>query len=125
MTIIDYEQQGTIGANLLPKRYDIKIYQGDTFEVILNFKDSNNVGVDLAGFTGRAQFKPTTGAPIDLTVTPTYNAVAGAVRVYLADTSALVGEYSWDLELEDAGGRKRTYIGGKVTVTNDITEASA
>jgi hypothetical protein len=122
MTIIDYEQLGTIGANLLPKRYDIKIYQGDTFEVILNFKDAGNVGVDLTGFTGRAQFKPTTGAPIDLTVTTNYSAVNGAVRVYLADTSALTGEYSWDLELEDAGGRKRTYIGGKVTVTDDITE---
>lgn len=124
MTIVDFEQAGTIGANLLPKRYDIKIYQGDTFEVILNFKDEANVGVDLTGFTGRAQFKPATGAPIDLTVTVNYNAVNGAVRVYLADTSALVGEYSWDLELQDAGARVRTYIGGKVTVTNDITEVA-
>lgn len=122
MTIIDYEQLGTIGANLLPKRYDIKVYQGDTFEVILNFKDSENVGVDLAGFTGRAQFKPSAGAPVDLTVTVNYGSVDGAVQVLLADTSALVGEYSWDLELEDAGGRKRTYVGGRVTVTNDITE---
>jgi hypothetical protein len=125
MTIIDYEQQGTIGANLLPKRYDIKLYQGDTFEIILNFKDAGNVGVDLTGFTGRAQFKPATGAPIDLTVTTNYNATNGAVSVYLADTSALSGEYSWDLELEDAGGRKRTYIGGKVTITEDITEVVA
>jgi hypothetical protein len=123
MTIIDYEQQGTIGANLLPKRYDIQIYQGDTFEVVLNFKDAVNVGVDLTGFTGRAQFKPTTGAPVDLTVTTNYGAVNGAVQILLADTSALIGDYSWDLELQDAGGRKRTYIGGKVTVTNDITEA--
>lgn len=123
MTIIDYEQAGTIGVNLLPKRYDIDIYQGDTFEVILNFKDVSNVGVDLTGFTGRAQFKPTTGAPVDLTVTTNYNAVNGAVQILLSDTSALVGDYSWDLELQDAGGRKRTYIGGKVTVTADITEA--
>lgn len=123
MTIIDYEQQGTIGANLLPKRYDIKLYQGDTFEVILNFKDASNVGVDLTGFVGRAVFKPTVGSPIQLTVTVNYGSVNGAVQILLSDTNALTGDYSWDLELEDAGGRKRTYIGGKVTVTDDITEA--
>lgn len=124
MTIIDYEQSGTIGVNLLPKRYDIQLYQGDTFEVILNFKDSNNVGVDLTGFTGNCQFKPTTGAPIDIGVTVNYNSTNGAVQLLLADTSALTGEYSWDLELQDAGGRRRTYIGGKVTVTQDITEVT-
>lgn len=123
MTIIDYEQQGTIGANLLPKRYDIDLYQGDTFEVILNFKDASNVGVDLTGFTGRAQFKPTVGSPIDLTVDVNHAAVNGAVQILLADTGTLTGSYAWDLELEDAGGRKRTYIGGRVTVTDDITEA--
>jgi hypothetical protein len=122
MTVIDYPQQGTIGANLLPKRYDIEIYQGDSFEVILNFKDSEGVGVDLAGFTGRAQFKPATGSPIALTVEVNYGAVDGAVRLSYLDTSLLSGTYSWDLELEDSGGRKRTYIGGKVTVTEDITE---
>lgn len=122
MTIIDFPQQGTIGANLLPKRYDIDIYQGDTFEVILNFKNAEEVGVDLTGFTGRAQFKPTTGSPVDLTVSVNYGSVNGAVRVLLTDTSALSGEYAWDLELEDAGGRKRTYVGGRVTVTTDITE---
>lgn len=124
MTIIDFPQQGTIGANLLPKRYDIDIYQGDTFEVILNFKDGSNVGVDLTGFTGRAQFKPTVGTPIDITVQVNYGAVNGAVRLSYLDTSLLSGEYSWDLELEDSGGRKRTYIGGKVTVTTDITEGA-
>lgn len=122
MTIIDYEQAGTIGANLLPKRYDIQLYQGDTFEVILNFKDAGNVGVDLTGFTGNCQFKPTTGAPIDIGVTTNFGSVDGAVQLLLADTSALSGDYSWDLELVDAGGRRRTYIGGRVTVTQDITE---
>jgi len=122
MTIIDYDQQGTIGANLLPKRYDIKLYQGDTFEIILNFKDSENVGVNLTGFEGHCQFKPLTGSPVEIGVTVNYNSVNGAVQLLLADTSALSGEYSWDLELEDAGGRRRTYIGGKVTITQDITE---
>ena len=103
MTIIDYEQAGTIGANLLPKRYDIDLYQGDTFEVVLNFKDAGNVGVDLTGFTGNCQFKPTTGAPIDIGVTVNYGSVNGAVQLLLADTSALNGSYSWDLELQDAG----------------------
>jgi hypothetical protein len=122
MTIIDYPQQGTIGANLLPKRYDIQIYQGDSFEVILNFKDATEVGVDLAGFTGRASFKPTVGSAIQLTVEVNYGSVNGAVRLSYLDTSSLSGEYSWDLELEDSAGRKRTYIGGRVTVTEDITE---
>lgn len=122
MTIIDFPQQGTIGANLLPKRYDIDIYQGDTFEVILNFKDGLGVGVNLTGFTGKAQFKPDTGSSIELDVDINYDNVDGAVLVSLLDTSSLTGTYSWDLELTDAGGRRRTYLGGRVTVTDDITE---
>lgn len=125
MTIIDYPTQGTIGATLLPKRYDIQIYQGDTFEVILNFRDASEQGIDLTGFIGRAQFKPAIGTPVDLDVVVNYAATNGAVKVSYLDTSLLSGEYFWDLELEDAEGKRRTYIGGRVTVTEDITEGAA
>lgn len=124
MPIANYPLQGTIGSSLLPKRYDIEIYQGDSFEVILNFKDASNVGVNLTGFTGKVQFKDDAAAVVATpVVTLNYGSVNGAVRVFLADTSTIpAGVYNWDLELTDATSRKRTYIGGKVTVTEDVTE---
>jgi len=61
--IIDFPQQGVIGASLRPRRYDIEIYQGDTFEVILNFKNGPNP-TDLTGITYASAFKGISPTPI-------------------------------------------------------------
>ena len=123
MGVVDFPQQGTIGANLLPKRYDIEIYQGDTFEVALNFKDGNQNPVDLTGFVGTVQFKNSQGTVMaSPTVTVNEGGILGRVLITLLDTSVLPeGSYSWDLQLSD-GTRHRTYIGGRVVVTEDVTE---
>ncbi len=124
MAVIDYTSQGTIGTTLLPKRYDITIYQGDTFEVILNFKDSAGSAVNLSGFNGLVQFKDANNVIIATPiVTMNSNGVIGAAKIYIGDTSIIAGgEYAWDFQLTDAAAKKRTYIGGKVTVEEDISE---
>lgn len=123
MTVVDFPQQGSIGTSLLPSRWDIQIYQGDTFDVVINFKDGNGVGIDLTGFTALIQFKSSAGTVV---ATPTTSlndgGVPGALRLTL-DTDALAaGDYSYDLQLTSTDGKKRTFIGGKVTVTADISE---
>lgn len=126
MGIVDYTSQGSIGTTLLPKRFDIKIYQGDTFEVVLNFKDKAGNAIDLAGMTGLVQFKTLTNPP-SVVATPVstvnYNGIVGAVRLVILDTSDIPGgEYQWDFQLTDSLGKRRTFIGGKVEVTEDISE---
>lgn len=127
MGVVDYPQQGTIGANLLPKRYDITIYQGDTFNVVFNFKN-NGVGVDLgAGWSGLCQFRAAPGGAVVASPTVTLNAdgTLGKVRLYLQTDSLTPAEYQWDFELTDPSGNKRTYFGGKVTIDQDVSEPTA
>lgn len=122
MTIVDFPVQGSIGASRKPKRFDIEIYQGDTFEVTLVFKDSLGVEIDLTGVTFVTKFVGIDAAP-DPVTQPDADApvpINGEVLISIVDTSTLSGEYHWDLQLV-SGGKKRTYIGGIVTVTTDIT----
>lgn len=121
--VTDYPEAGAkIGTTLKPKRFDIDIYQGDTFSFFLTFTDQ---GIDVTGWTGSAVVKA-----IDTKV-----AVSNAVTVSAVDTvnkrftvsldSDLLDpgvEYMYDVQVTDAGGNKRTFIGGKVTVDEDITE---
>lgn len=125
MPISSFSSQGTIGATVLPKRYDIAIYEGDTFSVTLNFKDASNVAIDLTGFTGLCQFKNSANTATVATPTVTVNSggVTGAVLIQLLDTTILTeGTYLYDVQLTDPSGKKRTYIGGQITVTGDISQ---
>ena len=123
MSIIDFESQGTIGVNVRPTRIDMEIYQGDSFDIVLQCKDSLGAAVDLTGVTAKVSFvglSPTPTPSVQPTVAIT--AETGKIRVYLDDTSALnsPGEYGWDVQLiQDT--KKRTYIGGKLTITKDIS----
>ena len=44
-------------------KYNFIIEQGTTFTLELQYKDSNSVPVDLTGYTGRMQIRPTIGSP--------------------------------------------------------------
>lgn len=124
MGIVDYTKQGSIGTSRLPKRFDLEIYQGDTLDEIIAFKDSNGVGVDLTGFTALVEFKNLTNETVVATPTMTINYNGnGNVRMFIADTNVIPeDEYRWDLQLTDSGGSRRTYIGGKVIVTADVSD---
>lgn len=124
MGIVDYTKQGTIGASRLPKRYDLEIYRGDTLDEIIAFKDVNGTGVNLTGFTALVEFKDLTDEDVVATPTMTVNYSGnGNVRMFIADTTVIPeGQYRWDLQLTDPGGSRRTYIGGLVTVTGDVSD---
>lgn len=124
MGIVDYTKQGSIGTSRLPKRFDLEIYQGDTLDEIIAFKDSGGVGVNLTGFTALVEFKNLDNETVVATPTMTINYNGnGNVRMFIADTNVIPeGEYRWDLQLTDSGGSRRTYIGGKVIVTADVSD---
>lgn len=126
MTIVDYTLQGTLGTSLLPQRWDIVMYQGDTFEVRYVFRDANGDAIDLTGVTFRCLFvgaDETPNPPVeDQPEVITDDLVTGEVTLLILDTSTLNGGYNWDLQLiVTATGKKRTYVGGVVTITGDIT----
>lgn len=122
MPITDFTQKGTIGASLLPSRYDIDLYRGDTFKFSLVLKDVNSVVIDITGWTGLCQVKNSVGAVVD-TPTVTVGGTNGTVTVNMGDTSSLAEDtYSYDVQMTDTTGNKRTYIGGNVVVTGDISQ---
>jgi hypothetical protein len=44
-------------------KYNLLIEQGATFELELQYKESNGVVVDLKGYSGRLQIRPSIGSP--------------------------------------------------------------
>ena len=125
MSIVDFPSQGDIGSDLKPKRYDIELYQGDTFAFDMVFMNGETA-VDVTGWTAQAQIKKMDSTPGETpTLGLTIGGVNGKITVDLTDTetAALAGttEYKYDIQVSD-GTSKRTFIGGKITVTEDITE---
>ena len=43
-------------------RYNLLIEQGSTFQIELQYKDSNGVAVDLTGYSGKLQIRPSIGS---------------------------------------------------------------
>lgn len=122
MTIVDFPKEGSIGTSLKPKRYDIELYQGDSFDVSISFKQTDGTPVDLTGTEIKAKIVAADGgtAPASQFDSTGSNLAGGVVRLVIDDTSAFSGSYNWDLQLKQ-GTKQRTYIGGIVTVTGDIT----
>ena len=128
MTIVDFASQGTIGTTYLPKRYDISIYQGDTFKFDLVLKDTNGVALDITGWTGLAQIKKVSDS--SAAETPTISVAVGTTdgkitaSISNTGTSALqeATEYKYDIQLTDLAGNVRTFIGGVITITEDVSE---
>lgn len=116
-----------IAVSNKPKRVDIEVYQGDTTSFGLELTDSTDKPIDITGWTGQAQIRvASTG---ELAESPTLVVTAGGVdgvfTITLSDTESakLLGntEYLYDVQISD-GTEKRTFIAGKITVTEDITE---
>ena len=124
-TVADFPQAGSIGASLKPKRYDIEMYKGDTFQFALAFKDGSNVAVNLTGWTVLAQLRTYDSGVVGGTVSGSFTAstpgATGIVTLTFDSTSLTPGDYIYDVQLTDTSTQKRTFIGGKVTVTTDIS----
>lgn len=119
-TVVDYPSQGTIGTSRKPKRYDIDLYQGDTHMFYLAF---TGAGLDVTGWTATATVKDSTNAVIASVITiDAVDTVNKRFAIHIDSELLTPGEeYKYDVQVSD-GTNKRTYIGGKITVDEDITE---
>ena len=116
---------------MLPAKYDITVYQGDTFRlpITLSMKDAeeNVTPVDLTDHHLKAQIRQRQNPDADLMGTFEFvmlNPEQGSFEAVLpAEESANVFRNGfWDLETTDLStGEVRTWIHGEVTVLPQVT----
>lgn len=122
MSIIDSPSQGTIGTTRKPKRFDIDLYQGDTFAFYLTFSGDE---LDVTGWAASSDVqKVSDNSVVDDVITIDVVDTANKRFLIHVDSDLLTPgeEYKYDVQVTDASGNKRTFIGGKITTTEDITE---
>ena len=121
-------------------RYSFTIEQGATFEVELQYKDSNGVVVDLTGYSGRLQIRPSIGSPTAyLCLSSSLNAdgtglnfsgsngstppTSGSIGVYIsAATSSMLTFNTGVYDLEIASGSFVTrLLQGNVQLSKEVT----
>lgn len=111
--------------------YDILIEQGATFQLNIVYKDSNDVPIDISGYTARMQVRRSYDAPTPLLNLTTENGcitlggVAGtlAVEAPASMTSSLPPKPSvYDLELISPSGDVTRLIRGAAAISPEVTK---
>jgi hypothetical protein len=124
-------------------RYSFTIEQGATFQLELIYKDSNQTPVDLTGYSGRMQIRPTVDSnTIYLTLSSSLNAdgtglnfsgssganppSSGSIGIYIAScTSSLLNFTNAYYDLEIYSGSNCPYtvrlIEGQVQLSKEVT----
>lgn len=108
-----------------PGSYDITIQQNGDFDQIFQLKDSNGVGVDLAGSTVEAEIW-TAGKKAklaDFTVTMV-DASIGKFKISLTEvqTGNLLQEAYYDVRVTDSLGSSYYWVRGKANLETGYTE---
>ncbi len=108
--------------------YNLKIGQGETFT-----RQFNVTGLDLTGFTARAQVRsvnPSGELIVDFSTATTPIAITtggGLNRISIALSATETAElsssrrYIWDLEVESPGGEVTRLLAGSVSVSREVT----
>jgi hypothetical protein len=113
-----------------PIKYDLDIWQGQTFERSLVWKDETNTPVDLTGFTARMHIRVAVRAPttlIELTTENdriTFGSLPGQINLLIpADVSTpiVVSDGVYDLELVSPTNIVRRLMEGKVSFHPEVT----
>lgn len=115
----------------LPVPYDINIYQGETFSLSFQYKDDNDVAVDLTGYKAQMQVREegTRAVLLDLTTVSgiTITAATGTVGVSItaAQSKALqVQNAEYDLLIKSSTGTITYLMKGTFIVTPSVTQES-
>lgn len=115
-------------------KYNFIIEQGTTFTLELQYKDSNSVPVDLTGYTGRMQIRPTIGSPTSyLTLSSSIQPdgtgitfptpVSGTINLYISAISSSQLTFDqgvYDLEIA-TGSTVTRLIQGNVQLSKEVT----
>lgn len=110
-----------------PGVYNITLQRRADYSVLLDFKDSNKVAIDLTGWTVAAQVwdKGRSTKYADFTV-DYLNRVQGRVRLRLdfATTTTFPNETVYDVLLVNTLGEREYYLEGTITSSEGYTTVS-
>ena len=121
-------------------KYNIVIEQGSTYDVTIEYKDSNSDPIDLTGYSGRMQIRPSIGSPTAyLCLSSSLQAdgtglnfsgsngatppTSGSIRIYIsAVTSSLLtfDQGVYDLEIY-SGSYAARLLQGNVKLSKEVT----
>jgi hypothetical protein len=124
-------------------RYNLLIEQGSTYELELQYKDSNGVAVDLTGYSGRLQIRPSIGSPTAyLCLSSSLNVdgtglnfsgsnnntspISGSIGIYISATTSSLLTFNtgvYDLEIS-SGSFTTRLLQGNVQLSKEVTIAT-
>jgi len=121
-------------------KYNIVIEQGATYQVELQYKDSNNQPIDLTGYSGRMQIRPSIGSTTSyLYLSSSLQAdgtglnfsgsngitspMSGAIEIYISAATSSLLTFStgvYDLEIQ-SGSVVTRLLQGNVQLSKEVT----
>lgn len=114
-------------VGLRPGPLDLYVVRGDEFKLRLQFFDSDDLPMDISGWTLQAQMRNTyQGALLATFGLDSTGLPSNEVNLVLSDAqTGVIGEgvYPWDLQRFAGGQVIRTMLAGVVVVSPDVTEA--
>jgi hypothetical protein len=112
-----------------PGKYNLKIYQGDTFSLEMRIKNDDGTDIDLTGVHARMQIRKFAHAVDSLISLDsagaggiTIDGSAVKVQIPAAVTAAFAAQSAvYDLELINPDLTVKTLIAGQVSITKEVT----
>ncbi len=109
---------------ITPGKYDITIYQGATFEMGLQYKDSTGTPVNMSGYAVEAELWNRTGTAKLADFVHSWTAQAsGAFKLRLAAnvTSGITEQGQYDVMITEPGGDKYYFLQGNAFIDLGLT----
>lgn len=108
-----------------PATYNISYYRGDTYDFIINPKNSNGTAFNLSGYSGLFVIASERGdaAAFIANGSASVNASAATVTCQIPSSlgSVLSGaSYVYDVEITNSASTTYTLLTGTISVTQDV-----
>lgn len=115
---------------MLPVNKNLTIYRGDSFDFDFRLREKNPDGtpgdyLDLTGATPKAQVRTSNDeTSVAAEFTCSLGPEAGQVHLELSpEQTATLGNGVWDVQIQFADGKIRTYLTGSVATVKEVTRA--
>ena len=110
-----------------PSTFNFNYYRGDTYEIVVRPKSSNNNAFPLSGYTASftiANRRGSTGTQYAAatSVNTTNNTITCTITPAVGRTLA-PGTYVYDIQITSGSSLVYTVLTGTITVTDDVTGA--
>jgi hypothetical protein len=125
-------------------RYNFLIEQGATFQIELQYKDSDNNPINLTGYSGRLQIRQTIPSTIVLlclssSLQPDGTGInfsgsngttppsSGSIGIYISAVSSSLLTFDqavYDLEIENSAGFVTRLLEGNIQLSKEVTRGT-